>query len=735
MLADGTDINLEELRARLAGSVALVPLIAAAGLVVYLIQLGRPVSIGSLSVVVALSALSLGVLRLNETRPRLACHLLVWALTLGFVIAMAINAEPWLPFTGLTLVFISGLLITGAQILTGGALLAAAAWLGVSGARAYPLTMLLVALVLNVILTWLVVRTLYTALEWAWTMQQRADHLLELARERQSELASALKSVDTSNAILRRTQRELIAARQEAEEARLMKERFAANVSHELRTPLSLILGFSEVMCLSPELYGDMAWSPSLRQDVYQIYRSSRYLLDMIDDILDLSRFEMVGFTLDKEPTDLESLLGDTLAVAQNLFRGRNVRLEGDIEEDLPAVQIDRVRIRQVVLNLLKNAARVTEVGAVRVTARRGDGEVVVSVADTGPGIPADQIAGLFQEFHQVDVSLDRAHGGVGLGLAICKHFVEAHLGRIWVESEAGAGATFSFTLPIAGEFRPFLRLSDSQALGLPSTNTQPVLAVVDPDPAVAMLVDRHIEGYTIVQVEETRELLDVVRLHHPQAVVWNVRPGAIGASETVMETVARVGSMPVIECSLPSHAWVANDLAVMACLTKPLTAERLMQQVDALDHMGDILIIDDDRAFCRLVERILRHSLGDISLRQAYDGADGLRAMRRRRPDLLILDLVMPHVDGFQVLEEMRGDGALADVPVVLLTATSLTEDALTQRRGQMLVQRPDGLSPMDTLRCLGAVIGVLRSRYREEPLRSEDRSTDDALGSGAVA
>jgi len=521
----GAEVNLEDLRGQLAGRLAVALMIASLALLwVNWPQESFPF-FGAIPLA-ALIGIGWGVRKLVNVRPALARHLLVWSLTAGLLAAMWLFSDPWLPFLGLPLTFVSALLVSGGQFATAGATAALAAWLARSGARPYPLLQLLITQALAVALAWEAVHTLYTALGWAWTMQQRADRLLELSRDRQGELSNALKSVDLANTVLRRTQRELISARRQAEEARLMKEQFAANISHELRTPLNLILGFSEVMHLSPEIYGDLRWPAALRQDVYQIYRSSRHLLEMIDDVLDLSRFEIAGFTLNKEPTPLEPLLHDAAELAQDLFRGRPVQLELRTGPDLPTLEIDRTRVRQVLLNLLNNAARFTEEGVVRVEARRADGEIVVSVSDTGPGIPADELSHIFEEFYQVDRSLRRRHSGAGLGLAISKHFVEAHDGRIWAESQEGAGSTFYFTLPIPGQYVPLSRLRVDRPLEPQESEVRPPILVVDPDPAVADLVRRHIEEYEVMQVENVDRLAAEVMLHHPQAVVWNVPPG-----------------------------------------------------------------------------------------------------------------------------------------------------------------------------------------------------------------
>jgi len=718
----GPDANLEELRSQLADRLAL----ALMGVSALLVCLTWPYVSLSFIAIVLLAALLLGlgltVRTLVSVHPALARHLLVWSLTAGLLAAMWLFPDPWFPFLGLMLIFVSAMLVSGGEFATAGIIAVIATWWTHSGARTYPLPQLLIALALGVTLAWQTVRTLYTALGWAWTMQQRADHLLELARDRQGELSRALKSLDIANAILRRTQRELIVARKQAEEARLMKEQFAANISHELRTPLNLILGFSEIMYLSPEVYGEMHWPPTLRRDIYQIHRSSRHLLKMIDDVLDLSRFEMVGFTLNKEPTPLEPLLQDTMEIAEDLFRGQPIRLEVEIEPDLPTLEVDRTRVRQVLLNLLNNAQRFTEEGTVRVKAKRADGQVVIAICDTGPGIPADKLPHIFDEFYQIDRSLRRRHDGAGLGLAISKHFVEAHGGRIGVESHEGIGSTFFFTLPIPGQYIPVSRLKVNRPLEPSWSKTRPPILVIDPDPAVADLVRRHVEEYEVVQVDEVDRLAEEVMLHHPQAVVCNVSPGRQGGYDgnTIGDGVVSM-PVPFIECSLPSQAWVAKDLAVAACLTKPITAGQLLREVERLDSVHDVLVIDDDRGFCQLVERILEATGRAFEVRRAYDGEEGLLALRTRQPDLLLLDLIMPGVDGFQVLEEMRQEPELADVPVVLLTATSYVEDALAQRGGQMVIHRPDGLSLAEVLRCIRAVIGVLEPRYDERSAPEE--------------
>lgn len=232
-------------------------------------------------------------------------------------------------------------------------------------------------------------------------------------REHRAELAQALKSLQLSNTLLQKTQQELIAARWQAERARQMKEQFAANISHELRTPLNLIL-FGKIMHLSPDVYGDMQWPPTLRHDVHQIYRSSQHLSEMIDDILDLSHFEMAGFSLQRTLVPMSHFLRESASILADLFRASPVPLYTNIPNDLPSLEIDAARIRQVLINLVANAYRHTTqpLPSGPVVDGRTDTGFVDSAGNSGAGIAGDELARIFEQFYQVDSSLSRRHRG-----------------------------------------------------------------------------------------------------------------------------------------------------------------------------------------------------------------------------------------------------------------------------------------------------------------------------------
>jgi len=702
----GSQANLVELRRQLAARLARL-VIGCSGLLTILALTQWPFPLPGFLILLALLGLGWGTLHVIAEHPDLARHLLLWGLTLGLLAGMWMYSASWLPFMTLLLTFVGALLVNGGQFVSPIVILTFSLGLNLGGARLYPLGSLLVVLLFGSAVAWVAVSALYTALDWAWTMQQRSDHLLDLSRDRQQKLLNLSKSLEMSNTILQRTKRELIYARQQAEKAQRMKEQFAANVSHELRTPLNLILGFSEMMYLSSEVYGDMAWPQALRQDVYQIYSSSRHLTDMINDVLDLSRLEMVGFTLNKETVDIVSLLQETVDIARDFFRNRPISLEL-AADDLPTLEIDQTRIRQVLLNLLRNAAKFTDEGIVSIRAQCVEHEILVAVSDTGQGIEQAELAHIFEEFYQVDRSLHREHSGSGLGLAISKQFIEAHNGRIWAESRVGEGSTFYFSLPITDGYIRWARLEPSSPLQTAGGQPRSSVLVVDSDPAVADLVRRHLDGFEVLSAANLREAADAVQVHHPRALVLNEQPGAD-------ESRGVSWPVPVFRCSLPSQAWLADDLAVRACLTKPIAVERLLAEVEKIHGVRRVLVIDDDWGFCQLVDRMLESTGVHCVVDHAYDGATGLEMMRSVSPDLVLLDMVMPVIDGFGVLHQMREEPELAHLPVILVTATNFADAALIRYGSQVRISRAGGFTTPEVLQCLRETLSVLGPRYED--------------------
>ena len=297
-------------------------------------------------------------------------------------------------------------------------------------------------------LIWLSARPLLLARQWFEDNYERSRAALEESRDYQFRLRQALDDLKEANHQLSQLHRLAHNLRAQADEARRSKEQFVANVSHELRTPLNMIIGFIEMAMNSPETYGPQI-PQSLLADLEIVLRNSRHLSSLIDDVLDLSQIEMGQMALMRERSALHELVAAAVQAVQPLFDSKGLTLHTRVPEDLPPLYCDRIRIRQVLLNLLSNAGRFTERGSVRVRAWQEGDQIIVSVADTGPGIKADAFDEVFKPFQQLDGSVRSDWTGSGLGLSISKHFVELHKGRMWLESEQGRGATFYFRLPV----------------------------------------------------------------------------------------------------------------------------------------------------------------------------------------------------------------------------------------------------------------------------------------------
>jgi len=563
-------------------------------------------------------------------------------------------------------------------------------------------------ILLTAVISWLSARNLYTALEWSRNSRIEAQRRAEQARDRQSELQRALKALDEASYRIRRMNYQLALARDQAEEARRLKSQFAANISHELRTPLNLIVGFTELMFQSPEYYGAKL-PPNYLRDLGIVYRNARHLQDLVDDVLDLSRIEAARMGLLPEETDPGELICEVADTARSLVESRGLALHLQIPEDLPPLWIDPVRVRQVLFNLLNNAARFTEEGSVTVKAKVADGSLLVSVEDTGVGIAPQDIPKVFEEFRQLDGSTRRRYGGAGLGLAISKHFVQLHGGRIWVESEPGKGSTFSFTLPLnrddeVGQF-PY-----QPSAPLPSvleTEKDQILLAVTPSPAAATLLNRYVEGYRTIVAQDLDQAREWIGNLIPQGVVVDMANGCRDPEE--LRRLAEewgLQQVPLIACPLPGEEPLRQRMAVDGYLVKPVTRRNLL---DTLRQFGEevetILVIDDDRDFVQLMGRMLDSPPRPYRVLKAYSGYEGLQVMRYRRPDLVLLDLMLPDVDGLEVLREMRADPLLRDMPVVIVSAKGEMED-VGELSGVVMVTKEEGFQPGELVRWVRAIL-----------------------------
>jgi signal transduction histidine kinase/CheY-like chemotaxis protein len=614
--------------------------------------------------------------------------------------------------------------------------------------------MALVAIWGTVGMIWLMLRPLLTAVRWAWAGYERNAVLLEDMQDTQVQLKQTLEDLTNANVQLTRLNQLTDGLRRTAEEALRMKEQFVANVSHELRTPLNMIIGFSEMIVNTPEAYGGRI-PPTLLSDLSVILRNSRHLSDLIDDVLDLSQIEAGHMALVRERVDLREVFDAATIAVQPLFQSKGLSIAVEAEGELPLVFCDRTRVREVVLNLLSNAGRFTMRGGVVVRAVRNDGDVVVSVADTGPGIATADMDRMFRPFEQLDGSIHRRYGGSGLGLAISKSFVELHGGRMWLSSAQGSGTTFFFSLPTDPPMPPrdsatrwlnedWPNLERTHPPTAPPPVVKPRLVVLDPNHSLSRLLTRYMDGANVVPVDDLAAATRELSCSPARALIVN--------SPQVGDCLTQLGKssqlpygLPAMICSVPGLTDIVDHLGVSGYLVKPIEKDLLLATLERLvETSGDramgaaqrtVLVVDDEPDALRLFWRMLDGAQAGYRVLTASNGRQAFDILREQRPDVVLLDLVMPEADGFEFLALKYADSELRHTPVVVISAQDAPSQPIVCNA--IGVTRPGGLSLHQLLACVEAISQVLSPLAAPAALSSgscaDSASADPASATGA--
>jgi signal transduction histidine kinase/DNA-binding NarL/FixJ family response regulator len=572
---------------------------------------------------------------------------------------------------------------------------------------------------------WVLADSLLTTNQWAWASYERAQTALEEARENQMRLNQALEDRDAVNLQLTRLNRLAQGLRQIAEDERHAKERFVANVSHELRTPLNMIIGFCEMMLNSPRTYGGRRIPQTLLADLSVVLRNSQHLAELINDVLDLSQIETGRMALTKERVALAETIEAAVTAIRPLLDSKRLRLEVQMTEGLPPVFCDRTRIREVVLNLLSNAGRFTEQGGVTVCVRQEGGDVVVSVADTGRGISDQDQERIFQPFEQLDATIRRRYGGTGLGLSISRNFVELHEGKMWVKSELGRGTTFFFRLPIdppapldSGATRWLSPHQPYEERGrpwrLPPTTVRPRLIVVERGSVLRRLLSRYLDGVEIAALPNLASALQDLARTPAQALVINE---LAEAPHQTHDLGALPHETPLISCAIPDTARAAEALGAVGYLVKPIAQEALLASLARLARPARcVLVVDDEPDALQLFVRMLAEGAPDCRVLRASNGRQALQIIQHDAPDAILLDLVMPEMDGFEFLAAKGNDPALREIPVILISARDPSDQPIISR--ELVVRRAGGLSVQDLVASIEALTATLgRTKLVADP------------------
>jgi K+-sensing histidine kinase KdpD/CheY-like chemotaxis protein len=473
-----------------------------------------------------------------------------------------------------------------------------------------------------------------------------------------------------------------------------IKSQFLANMSHELRTPLNSIIGFSRVI-----LKGiDGPINDTQEQDLSAIYNSGQHLLRLINDILDLSKIEAGKMQLQIMETNIPDLINSVMSTAAGLIKDKTVKLDYIIPSNLPLVEVDQTRIRQVLLNFLSNAAKFTDVGTIVVEASEvispaNKPEVMITVTDTGPGIAEKDKVKLFQPFSQVDDSPTRKTGGTGLGLSICRSFIEMHNGRIGLlSSETGKGSVFYFTLPVKVEEE-----NTQQPIPEYLSYSEKTILSIDDDKQITDLYERYLgsNGYQVVALNDPKSAVQRAKQVKPFAITLDVMmPGRDGWHIIQdLKNDPETCNIPVIMCTILEEEEKGFNLGAADYLIKPFLQEELLDAVNRLNFDGTIhkiLVIDDSEDDQRLIARILEDHTG-FEFSFANNGKEGLEYIGSIKPDAIILDLMMPEMNGFDFLDIIHEKPEYVHIPVVVLTGADLTPEQyqrLTQAGQQLLLK-----------------------------------------------
>jgi signal transduction histidine kinase/CheY-like chemotaxis protein len=535
------------------------------------------------------------------------------------------------------------------------------------------------------------------------SLTNRSDELGELARgfqkmaqeiqAREQRLAewnqNLERTVQQRTAEVERVAREAQDAREEAEAANRTKSAFLANMSHELRTPMNAIIGYSEMLVEEAQDMGQESFVP----DLQKIHGAGKHLLSLINDILDLSKIEAGKMTVYLETFDIATAVKDVVSTIQPLVEKKNNRLTVHCPPDLGSMRADLTKVRQTLFNLLSNASKFTENGTVtlaiaRATEPAGDW-ISFSVSDSGIGMTPEQMGKLFQAFSQADASTTRKFGGTGLGLAISRKFCQLMGGDITVQSEFGKGSTFTARLPAeTREIKPEIPVL-AKVLPVAEAGQKSTVLVIDDDPVVLDLMERFLtkEGFAVKTAANGKDGIALAATLRPAAITLDVMmPGMDGwAVLSALKADPATAAIPVIMVTINDNKEMGFALGAADYLSKPVDWSRLAGLVKQMGNNSSrqVLIVEDEPGTREMLERTLKKEGWTIS--SAENGRVALEKIAQAKPSLILLDLMMPEMDGFEFLNQLRHHKDWQDIPVIVLTAKDLTPQERERLNGQV--------------------------------------------------